>query len=55
MPTLGGFGEGSGPIFLNNVGCLGTEQRLLECLSSGVTVVMECDHSQDVGVVCSGA
>ena len=54
IPTVGVFGPGTGPIFLKNVGCFGTENNLLECFSSGVAFVTDCDHSQDVEVVCSG-
>ncbi len=53
IPTFGSFGEGTGPIFLSNVGCFGTERNLLECQSSGVAIITNCNHAQDVGVVCS--
>lgn len=52
IPTVGSFGSGTGPIFLNNLGCLGDEESLLDCLSSGIA--MNCNHTRDVGVVCSG-
>ena len=43
------YGEGSGPVYIDNVGCLGNESRLTECTySSGST----CPHSQDAGVQC---
>ncbi len=43
------YGEGSGPIYLDNVDCLGNESRLTECTyTSGST----CPHSQDAGVQC---
>jgi len=43
------FGQGTGPVFLSNVGCTGTESSLLSCSPIGVTY---CSHSQDAGVVC---
>ena len=43
------FGQGSGPILLNYVGCVGTEARLHEC-SSGI--VRSCSHREDAGVQC---
>ena len=51
---MGSFGAGSGPIFLSNVGCFGTEERLLDCISSGVAFITNCNHTQDAGVVCTG-
>ena len=49
---MGSFGRGTGPIFLNNVACIGNEPTLMDCLSSGVTIA-NCNHTQDVGVICS--
>jgi len=43
-----GFGHGTGPVFLTNVGCTGTEYSLLSCSHR----VAYCLHSQDAGVVC---
>ncbi|KFP24752.1 Deleted in malignant brain tumors 1 protein, partial [Colius striatus] len=47
------FGQGSGPIWLDNVQCTGTESALSECLTRpwGVT---NCDHGEDASVVCTG-
>ena len=43
------FGQRNGPVYLNSVGCTGTESSLLRCYSGiGVT----CSHSADAGVVC---
>ncbi len=51
------FGRGTGPIFLSEVHCVGTEEDLLSCpqLSLGIGV-HKCDigHSQDAGVHCPG-
>ncbi|KAL3852283.1 hypothetical protein ACJMK2_015946 [Sinanodonta woodiana] len=45
------FGEGSGPVHLDNVECLGDELSLVDCqyLLPSVT---DCEHEEDVGVTC---
>ena len=45
------FGEGVGPIFIENLGCSGFEEYLSDCIPFGG---MGCDHSQDAGVFCEG-
>ncbi|CAG2236301.1 Scavenger receptor cysteine-rich domain superfamily protein,Neurotrypsin,Lysyl oxidase homolog 2B,Soluble scavenger receptor cysteine-rich domain-containing protein SSC5D,Deleted in malignant brain tumors 1 protein [Mytilus edulis] len=47
----GSYGEGTGPVFLQNVGCKGNEKHLDSCYSNGLFVT-SCSHSQDVGVAC---
>lgn len=47
------FGDGSGPIFLNNVSCVGNETSLGQCYHLGLSV-HNCGHHKDAGVVCSG-
>ena len=47
------FGEGVGPIFLDDVGCMGTESQLTECPHPGIGV-NNCGHMEDAGVSCSG-
>ncbi|KAL5460336.1 hypothetical protein EMCRGX_G033781 [Ephydatia muelleri] len=48
------FGEGTGYVFMQNVGCLGNETQLLQCLASA-TGGHGCTHSQDVEVICRGS
>ena len=45
------FGVGSGPIFLDNVGCSGIEDKLFKC--SYTTDVADDTHFEDAGVECS--
>ena len=47
------FGQGSGPIFLDDVGCNGTELLLTNCTNLGVGL-HNCAHFEDAGVVCKG-
>ena len=45
------YGQGTGPILMSNVGCTGTESRVLDC---SYYPFHECTHSYDVGIKCEG-
>lgn len=45
------FGEGQGPIHLDNVECCGTERTLGECITP-MSGIHNCWHSEDAGVIC---
>ena len=48
----GRFGQGTGPIFVDNSGCSGNEPRLLSCVYD--THTADCTHAEDAGLRCSG-
>ena len=48
------FGQGYGPIFLDNVVCTGDESNLVECQHPGIARSQYCSHSEDAGVICPG-
>lgn len=53
LPATMTFGQGSGPIFLDNVDCKGWEAALSECWSHGWGI-HNCYHYEDAAVVCNG-
>ncbi|XP_049340560.1 deleted in malignant brain tumors 1 protein-like [Astyanax mexicanus] len=48
------FGSGSGPIWMDDVDCSGSESRLKNCRSP-VWVKHDCNETHNSGVICSGA
>ena len=47
------FGAGTGTIYLDKVGCTGSENNLIDCSRSS-TVRCTYGHSEDAGVRCQG-
>ena len=47
------FGQGTGRILLDNLGCVGTETRLVDCPHNGIGIE-NCVHAEDAGLRCAG-
>lgn len=45
------FGQGSGPVWLDDVSCFGDESTVKQCLSKELGT-STCTHGQDAGVSC---
>lgn len=51
--TFRNFGQETGPIFLDEVGCFGNETSILQCRAEDPGD-HDCSHFNDAGVTCSG-
>ncbi|XP_025101966.1 deleted in malignant brain tumors 1 protein-like isoform X3 [Pomacea canaliculata] len=49
--TSNAYGSGAGRIIFDYVKCRGTESSLLDCRYKKLDIT-ECDHSDDIGVIC---
>ncbi|XP_056872005.1 scavenger receptor cysteine-rich type 1 protein M130-like [Takifugu flavidus] len=52
-PTSAHFGRGTGPIWLDNVECVGQESALTHCPHNNFGD-NNCGHGEDAGVICLG-
>ncbi|XP_030845072.1 deleted in malignant brain tumors 1 protein isoform X2 [Strongylocentrotus purpuratus] len=53
-PGSAQFGQGTGPIQLDNVGCSGDEETIFDCEHPGFGA-HNCGHYEDAGVVCTAS
>lgn len=47
------FGQGTGPILLDNLRCTGSEVKLVNCPNNGIGI-HNCVHAEDAGLRCAG-
>lgn len=47
------YGQGTGPLLLDDLVCRGTEERLIDCRSGGIGMTDFCrGHLDDAGLEC---
>ena len=51
--TKAQYGEGYGPVYLDELNCNGTESSIMQCGHSGVANA-NCHHTEDASVICKG-
>ncbi|KAK7455952.1 hypothetical protein BaRGS_00039400 [Batillaria attramentaria] len=51
----GNYGAGTGPVWLSDVQCAGTEQHVLQCYTKSPLGARNYNHSSDAGVLCVGS
>lgn len=47
------FGNGEGPIWLDDVHCNGSEDSIFDCQHRGFGI-HNCGHTEDIGIICGG-
>ena len=52
VPRSAHFGNGSGQVWLDDVGCSGSESTIENCPHSGWGV-KDCSHNEEASVICS--
>ena len=50
-PINAAFGQGSGPVWLHDVACVGNESSIFNCTHRGIGV-HNCGHYSDASAVC---
>lgn len=52
-PLAAHYGQGAGPVWIDNIECLGTESDIFACEHSGFGY-HNCGHEEDASIECSG-
>ena len=46
-------GRGKGPIWMDNLNCIGNESKITDCIHNGFNIE-NCNHAEDAGIECNG-